>query len=787
MDNPEAAEAMSEQMFLLEEGIADTEESDPEEAARLERALLLLQFTHPDNLADRAAVLAFVAKCDANAAKEDVTLAKLGNDAQQVMIQHPQAFPSSWADILAKTLDLGIDQTSVAGERQRSWDNLGQVGARVPPEVSEYGLPVSLAEIRGLKSFDLKPEHAMLAEPDVVRDYAQAAIAYRATAMRAELVRWWTRILKGLVDSVRAGEETVDPAELAKIKGTYGKIKDFVAAGMPAGEDQFRQLDADVASLHEILMLTAILSYASGLHQSGELWQEAAKLFKVKLGEADAIIAGWGMIETLKHAFLWMIDHDYVTDQLLLMAHVISDNIGEIMEKLLLILGLQAIPFVNILVDAYLGIEMGIDLAKALWDLGTAFKDASFAKNVIDLQKGSAHLTSALITAPLRIALDYFGLSATLTQLEARVTRLLAEAPAMTPQQAAKIAIKESEGGGAGKAGKVDEPIPAKGRPKDAEPLPKPKSKPPKSPSKLTADEIAGGVRMAKTLPGGGRLKLLEDGRLIVCHSPCQSIAARFETELGQTSGEAEAFRNRLQTVSREEQAAVAAGDAPGELAAFNRADVLNTELEAFRLARINAATGVSEARLQDLIRLAADDGNLVERLLARVGNQPGRVRPLLEAARGDLNMLNKLEAAIDRFPPARVPSGGMVHDPAFAPFADRANMAHFIERHTYDGFDFNQIKIDNTFFPPGTTAADIQDGIQRALAALKKRGDTFPSNHATAINIEGGPLGEMLVQITRDGGEVVQFFPLQVGRADVVNFSREEMTGLGWFLGRIP
>jgi hypothetical protein len=113
--------------------------------------------------------------------------------------------------------------------------------------------------------------------------------------------------------------------------------------------------------------------------------------------------------------------------------------------------------------------------------------------------------------------------------------------------------------------------------------------------------------------------------------------------------------------------------------------------------------------------------------------------------------------------------------------------MAHFIERHTYDGFDFNQIKIDNTFFPPGTTAADIQDGIQRALAALKKRGDTFPSNHATAINIEGGPLGEMLVQITRDGGEVVQFFPLQVGRADVVNFSREEMTGLGWFLGRIP
>ena len=93
--------------------------------------------------------------------------------------------------------------------------------------------------------------------------------------------------------------------------------------------------------------------------------------------------------------------------------------------------------------------------------------------------------------------MDYFGLSATLAQLEARVTRLLAEAPAMTPQQAAKIAIKESEGGGAGKAGKVDEPIPAKGRPKDAEPT-EAEVQAAESPSKLTADEIAGGVRMAK-------------------------------------------------------------------------------------------------------------------------------------------------------------------------------------------------------------------------------------------------------------------------------------------------
>jgi hypothetical protein len=784
MANPQAAVAMSEQMKLLEKGITDAEDSDPELAARLERALLLLQFTHPDDLADEAAVIAYVEICKTNAAKESVTITKLGADADQVMIQNPQAFPSSWADILAKTLDLGLDAAGLAADHQRSWENLGQVGARVPREVTEYGLPVSLAEIGGLKSFDLKPQHALLSDPDVVRDYAQAALGYRASAMRAELVRWWTQILKRLVDSVRSGEETVDPAELAKIKGTYSRVKDFASSGAPPGEDQFRELDADVVNLHELIMLTAILSYATGLHRSGELWQQAADLFKVKLGEADAIIARWGMIETLKHAFLWMIDRDYVGDQLLLMVHVLVDNIGDIMEKLLLFMGLQAIPFVNIIVDAYLGVEMGVDLAKALWDLGSAFVDASSADTVLSLQKASAHLTSALITAPLRIALDYFGLSATLAQLEARVTRLLAEAPAMSPQQAAKIAIKESEGGGPGSAAKVDEPTRIKG--KSQEPV-RPKGKPPKSPSRLTASEVSDGVRLAKSLPGGGRLKLLEDGRLIVCHSPCQSIAARFDTELAQASPEAQQFRDRLQTIAREEQVAVAAGDAPGELAAFNRADALNTELEVFRVERIRGVTGVPGGQLRDLIRLAADDGNMVERLLGRVGNQPGRVRPLLESARGDLNVLAKLENALDRFPANRVASGGVVQDPAFGPYADRANMAHFVERHTYDGFDFQQIKVENTFFPPGTTAADIQDGIERALAALKRRGDSFPSNTAKAVNIEGGALGEMLVQITRDGGEVVQFFPLQAGRADVVNFTREEMTGLGWFLGRLP
>jgi hypothetical protein len=451
----EVAAAISEKFEILENQLAGAEEDDPAEAARVERTLLLFQFTMPADLASRDAVRIFLEACDKAAEKEDVTLAKLGKDATQAMTQYPQAFPNSWADVLAKTLDIGLDATGLAAERQRSWDLLTQVGARVPPEVAEWGLPVKLAELGSLKSFELKPEYATLDDAGVVRDFAVAALGYRGSAIRAEIVLWWKQILKNLVESVRAGDEVVDAAQLAKITGSQTKLADFARGGMAPGEDQFRELDAEVVNLGELQALTAIIAVGSGLHKSGQLWEDAALLFRAKLVAADEIVAAWGPVETLKHAFLWMIDHDYVTDALLLMAHVIEDNIGEIFAKLALFVGLQAVPFVDVIVDAYLAVDMGIDLFEALVSLGEAFLDATTAKNVIALQKSSGQLTNALLTAPLRIVLDYLGMSATLGQLEQRVAKLMAEDSRLTAEQAAKIAIREEK---AGSTPLVDEP-----------------------------------------------------------------------------------------------------------------------------------------------------------------------------------------------------------------------------------------------------------------------------------------------------------------------------------------
>ena len=46
---------------------------------------------------------------------------------------------------------------------------------------------------------------------------------------------------------------------------------------------------------------------------------------------------------------------------------------------------------------------------------------------------------------------------------------------------------------------------------------------------------------------------------------------------------------------------------------------------------------------------------------------------------------------------------------------------------------------------------------------------------------------GKMLVRFAKRGDEVTQFYPIVTTRADVINFSREEMRGIGRYLGRIP
>jgi hypothetical protein len=230
----------------------------------------------------------------------------------------------------------------------------------------------------------------------------------------------------------------------------------------------------------------------------------------------------------------------------------------------------------------------------------------------------------------------------------------------------------------------------------------------------------------------------------------------------------------------------VAAGNATAEEAAFDAAVILNRDLEAFRARRISGITGVDDATVRRLIDLAADDGELVERLLARAGNNPDRVRPLLEAGGRDINALNRLVAMADRFPATRLPAGGDVRNSGFAPFATEARLPHFLERHSIDHFDFQQIKTSNSYFPRGTTPADIEEAIVDTLQQVRRSGDRFPANELRIKTLDAPPsLAGVTVQIVRDGGRIVQFFPLD--GPGILTFSRQEMIAIGKFLGHLP
>ncbi|PZS31581.1 MAG: hypothetical protein DLM61_08345, partial [Pseudonocardiales bacterium] len=314
-----------------------------------------------------------------------------------------------------------------------------------------------------------------------------------------------------------------------------------------------------------------------------------------------------------------------------------------------------------------------------------------------------------------------------------------------------------------------------------------PKTEPPKTEASttvrapLTPEEVRTGVRMAKDLPGGGRLKLLKDGTFVTCHSPCQAVVVRFQRELNLADPEAQAFQGRLNTIAEQERAAVAAGDTVAEEHALIAADTLDQDLEAFRLRRIHGMTGVDEATLRNLIRLGADDAALVETLLQRTGHDPARVQPLLEAASGDVNALARLSQAADMFPTRQMPAGGVVRDSRFAPYATEANMPHFLERHSIEHFDFQQVGDQNTFWPEGTTTADVQESLVEALDMMRRNQDQFPPNKLRIYQLRSG----VVVNVIRNNGEIVQFYPRH--GPGVQHFSKQELTAIGRLLGRLP
>jgi hypothetical protein len=206
--------------------------------------------------------------------------------------------------------------------------------------------------------------------------------------------------------------------------------------------------------------------------------------------------------------------------------------------------------------------------------------------------------------------------------------------------------------------------------------------------------------------------------------------------------------------------------------------DVLRETFYAPNAALARAGGGDQKVKLAELAFLA--------------GKDPARLEPLLALAGGDARAFDRLHTLTLRFPQAYQPAPASPQPPSAVPFGypGGANMNHFLERHTYDWFDFGDIKAVQAFWPPGTTGADVSGHLEEALQVLHPW--YLPARtYASYQPVPSFKLGSgftVKVGFNAPGGQkrIGQFYPEPDPRTGVESVTKNEMEAIQAVLGRV-
>jgi hypothetical protein len=106
-------------------------------------------------------------------------------------------------------------------------------------------------------------------------------------------------------------------------------------------------------------------------------------------------------------------------------------------------------------------------------------------------------------------------------------------------------------------------------------------------------------------------------------------------------------------------------------------------------------------------------------------------------------------------------------------------SMTHFFERHTYDFFDFSQIKGTQGMWPPGTTPDQISGYLDEALSLLDgpPRIPIPPNSPLDNVAIPSGFIIQIGTKLDGAAVRIGQFFPKS--GPDVVTYVRKEMEAI--------
>jgi hypothetical protein len=177
--------------------------------------------------------------------------------------------------------------------------------------------------------------------------------------------------------------------------------------------------------------------------------------------------------------------------------------------------------------------------------------------------------------------------------------------------------------------------------------------------------------------------------------------------------------------------------------------------------------------------------------LAVLAGKDKTRLEPLLLLAAGNARTFDRLYRLTLRFPTAVQPLPPRPQPPSAVPYGYPAgvNMDHFLHRHTYDWFDFTDIKAQQAFWPPGTTGAAVSGYLEEALQVLHpqawyRMARTYaPFQDVPPFRIPSGFTVKVGFSMAAGQKRIGQFFPMADARVEMI--PRNEMNAIRAVLGR--
>jgi hypothetical protein len=341
-------------------------------------------------------------------------------------------------------------------------------------------------------------------------EFTRHAGKYLKAVHEADFINLWTDTARSVVQRVKDSELSVDPDayDRYKQKRPRGIPTDEILAGVHVAgfpDALAGRIDPYVAEVY--------VTQAAGLVTFGKSVGHAKDVVKVAdqaVGRADSSIAAENPFLRQARARRWGHEHGFYSDALEKQWDDIKENIGEIAtemgKEVAFFTFLQFIPFVNVVANIHLGVQLAMQVAETIGDLEAADEAARNAKTAVALQRAAALQATALSSAARKIA------------------------EAVVMHKATKLATKGARAAGDKIVDWANKRQTTKVQPEATRAAQEPaKAQEQARQTQAEAEKQASKQAATERLPGEkteplskGEARVTAEGRCKICHSPCE-------------------------------------------------------------------------------------------------------------------------------------------------------------------------------------------------------------------------------------------------------------------------